>query len=114
MMRFVIAVALACFVTPAFAEAGKQETCRLSGELMNAVRQARLDRVSKGNAPSHILAENPAWPAAYGQAIPALVDQVYAMKRREVRKNDLGALAEQQCLQQWDLIQAQKKNLQTN
>ena len=114
MMRFVLAICCAAFCTPVVAEAGKEETCQRTGELMGAVQQARLDRVSERKATEHILAENPTWPARYGQALPLMVEQVYGMKRRDVRNNDLAALAEQQCLQQWDLIEAQKKNLQTN
>ena len=114
MMRFVLAIVCAGLCAPAVAETGKEETCQRTGELIGAVQQARLDRVSKRNAVSHVLAENPSWPASYGQALPLMVDQVYGMKRKDLRDIDLAALAEQQCLEQWDLMAAQKKNLQTN
>ena len=114
MTRFVIAFALATFATPMLAEASKEESCRYQGQVMAAVQKARMDRVSKDKAATEILASSPTWPTEYSQAIPPLVDQVYSMKRRDVRKNDLGALFEQQCLANWDQIQAMKKSMQSN
>lgn len=114
MVRLVIAFALATIGTPMLAEASKEESCRYQGQVMAAVQKARMDRVSKDKAEATILGSNPTWPAEYSQAIPPLVDQVYSMKRRDLRKNDLGPLFEQQCLANWDQIQAMKKSMQSN
>ncbi len=114
MTRFVIAFVVAALGTPMLAEASKEESCGYQGQVMAAVQQARMDRVKKDRVETEILASNPTWPAEYSKAIPPLVDQVYAMKRRDLRKNDLGALFEQQCLANWEQIQAMKKSLQSN
>ncbi|MEM9575916.1 MAG: hypothetical protein AAF999_02755 [Pseudomonadota bacterium] len=114
MMRFVIALALTSFGAPVLAEASKEESCRYQGQVMAAVQKARMDRVSKDKAASEILASGPTWPDEYSNAITPMVEQVYSMKRRDLRKNDLGALFEQQCLANWDQIQAMKKSMQSN
>lgn len=81
---------------------------------MAAVQQARLDRVAQDKVEDTILSSEPEWPEQYSKAIPQLAAHVYSMKRKDLRKNDLGATFEQQCLQNWDQIQAMQKQLQSN
>jgi hypothetical protein len=98
----------------AFAEDGKEVSCKYQGQVMAAVQQAALDRVKQEDVAATIASSNPTWPAQYSNAIPPLAEQVYSMKRRDLKKHDLGAVLEAQCLQNWDQIQAIKKGLQTN
>lgn len=109
-----IALAAALLAAPAYASERKEQSCKYQGQVMAAVRQARLDRVQQDEVQQVILDSNPDWPAAYSNAIPQLAEHVYAMKRRDLKNADLGAAFEQQCLQNWDQIQAMQKQLKSN
>ncbi len=110
-----VAALLAVFlVAPVQASENKKESCKYQGQVMAAVQAARLDRVSQENVEEVILATDPVWPEQYSKAIPQLAAHVYAMKRRDLRNTDLGAIFEQQCLENWDQIQAMTKQLKSN
>ena len=79
--------------------------------MIRAIQQARLDRVKLRDVMKVIVASNPPWPANYSKAIPTYAPWVYDQKMRDLRKTDLGTSFEQQCLEQWDLIQEQQKQL---
>ena len=112
MFRHFFALMLFVSATPLLAEElSKEESCRYQGLVMSAVQQARLDRVKKADVEQVIRASNPPWPDEVSNAIPPLVNHVYAMKRRDVRRNDLGPMLEQQCVENWDQIQAMKNSL---
>ncbi len=96
----------------ASAQDSKEDSCRYQGAVMAAVQDARMTRVKQEKAEANILESEPDWPAQYSKAIPQLVEHVYAMKRRDLRNIDLGAVFEEQCLSNWDQIQQLQKNLQ--
>lgn len=109
-MRLLAIAVFLCAGAPA-AFADKASECKLQGEVMSAVQQARLDRVSKDSAPDKIVADNPDWPEGLSTALPALVEYVYGLKRRDLKNADLGAAAEASCLENWEQIQAMKKSV---
>ncbi len=105
-LRGVAALALgAILAMPAYA-GEKEDTCKLQGEVMAAVQQARLDRVSKKKVVETVIAANPEWPAGMEAAMPQVVDFVYEQKRKDLKNVDLGETAEAQCLESWDQIKA--------
>ncbi len=105
-------IALACLLaTPALAEKNKVESCGYQADVMAAVQKARLDRVKEGNVEQTILADNPSWPNEYSAAIPGLTKHVYQLKRRDLRKVDLGAQFRTQCIENWDRIQEMQQGL---
>ena len=109
-----IALAAALLAAPAYASETKEESCKYQGQVMAAVQQARLDRVKQEEVEQVILDSEPEWPEAFSNAIPQLASHVYAMKRRDLKGVDLGAAFEEQCLQNWDQIQAMQQQLQSN
>lgn len=85
----------------------KEDICKLQGEIMSAIQQARLDRVSKSKVVGKVMEDNPEWPAKLeDEALPQLVDFIYAMKRRDLKDVDLQVVTEQQCLDNWEQIKA--------
>lgn len=98
------------FAVPAQA-ADKETECQFQADLIGAVQQARLDRVRKDTLTETLLAANPDWPEGAATAIPTIGEYVYGFKRRELRKIDLGAATQQQCLENWEQIQALKKSM---
>ena len=113
MIRALLAAAgLALSLSPAQAdEAQKQAACRLQAEVVGAVQQARLDRVRKERLTETLTAAHPDWPEGTVQAIPAIGEFVYSYSRRELREVDLAATSQQQCLENWDQIQALKNSV---
>lgn len=103
--------ALFLLSTPVLAQETKEESCGYQADVVRAIQQARMDRVKEGDVAGTIAASNPAWPANYNAAIPQLTTWVYEQKRRDLRKMDLGGVLYQQCVDNWDQIQALKNNL---
>ena len=112
MIRITLVAAL--LAVPAYAAERKEESCKYQGQVMAAVQAARLDRVAKTDVEQVILDSDPAWPEQYSKAIPQLTAHIYAMKRRDLKATDFGPLLEQQCLENWDQIQAMQKQLKSN
>lgn len=110
-----LALAAGLFLTlaapAARAEDSKEVSCSYQGQVAAAVQKARLDRVPESDVEATILASNPTWPQNYSAAIPQLTGWVYQQKRRDLRKVDLGAFFEAQCLENWDQIQEMKRNM---
>lgn len=94
----------------ALAKQSKEEACALQGNVMSAIQQARLDRVSKAKVIPTVYDANPDWPESMKSALPGMVDWVYSMKRRDLRKVQLGPVTQQQCLDNWDALQDLAKN----
>lgn len=110
LIRLTLAAAL--LATPALAAdeaVKKEEACRYEGQVMSAVQKARLDRVKQDDVAAHIAATNPSWPENYSKAIPQMAGYLFQLKRRDVKKNDFGAIWEQQCLQTWEQRQEMLK-----
>lgn len=106
-----VAIVLAA---PTYAAENKEESCKYQGQVMAAVQQARLDGVKQDEVVETILAASPEWPDQYSNALPQLSAHIYSLRKRDLRKNDFGAILEQQCLENWDQIQEMKKQLQSN
>lgn len=109
MIRYVLAASL--LATPALAKETKEESCSYQAQVIQAIQKARLDRVKQADVVSTIAASNPTWPAQYNAAIPQFVPWVYEQKMRDLRKTDLGAQLQAQCLENWDKIQKMQKEL---
>ncbi|UWR49974.1 hypothetical protein [Phaeobacter inhibens] len=109
-----LALVAALLATPVYAAEKKEKSCKYQGQVMAAVQQARLDRVKQADVSQTILDGDPSWPDQYSKAIPQLTAHVYSLRKRDLRDTDLGALMEQQCLENWDQIQKMKKQLQSN
>ena len=98
MTRFALTCTAALFALPVFADE-KAESCGYQAEVVAAVQQARLDRVSERGVTDHILAKGPTWPEKYNNTIPLIAPWVYEQKRRVVRNEDLAAAWNELCLQ---------------
>ena len=118
MLRMTLAaasLAAATAVSPLWAdEIGKEDSCKFQGQVMAAVQQARMDRVAQDKVAETILSANPNWPPQFSNTIDPLTAHVYGMKRRDLRKVDLGAVLEQQCLDNWDQIQEMQHSLSSD
>lgn len=106
--RFLLVAALAFPALPGLAQS-KEEACRQQGDLVGAIQQARLDRVRQAEVVPTLVAANPEWEKL-SEAMPQMVEFVYGLKRRDLRKVALGPVTEAQCLQNWDQLQALTKN----
>lgn len=98
MTRFALTCAIAMCAAPVLADE-KAESCGYQADVVAAVQQARLDRVSERNVAEHILAQEPTWPEKYNNTIPLIAPWVYEQKRRVVRNEDLAAAWNELCLQ---------------
>jgi hypothetical protein len=88
-----------------------EEACALQGQMMGAVQLAYLDRVKQAKATEHVLAANPDWPAGAVDALPALVNYVYSLKRRQLKDVDLGAQTKTTCLENFEQIKKIQQTL---
>lgn len=100
MRFFTFATAVALGLTGAeMAEANseKREYCSHQGDIVAALRQAKLDRVPERQAEAHVIA-SATWPAKYNPAVPIYVGEIYKIKRRDLKNTDLGAQWTQTCM----------------
>lgn len=101
-MKFVTAAVfpalLAGAVVAQEAQLSKEEDCRYQAQVAAAVQKARLDGVREKKVAEAIARSKPNWPARYNNAIPIFAGAVYGMKKRELRKVDLGAQWMEMCL----------------
>lgn len=109
MVRFTLVAML--LGTAAFAEDGKEDVCKYQGAVMSAIQEARLDRVKMEDLPTHFEEIGASWPENYNVAIGQFAPIVYGAKKRDLKKVDLGAQLETQCLENWDQIQQMKKTV---
>ena len=92
-------VAYVSVAAPAWAVIGDAEVnCAYQADVVQAVRQARLNRVKERSVADHVAASAPAWPEKYNAVVPLVTPWVYEMKMREVKANDLGAAWKEMCL----------------
>ncbi|WP_415401877.1 hypothetical protein [Tateyamaria sp. SN3-11] len=99
MTRFSLILATAMLASPALAQ-DKAESCGYQAEVVAAVQQARLDRVSERDVQTHILGQSPTWPEQYNSAIPLVTPWVYEQKRKVIRDESLADAWSELCLQQ--------------
>ena len=90
--------------TPAFAEDKSQEVCGYMSEIVDAIQQARLDRVPERKVRQAVLDGEPTWPERYNNAIVHMTPWVYEQRMRDVRKTDLGEAWREVCVTNWDQI----------
>lgn len=100
MKRVVFSLFMSALAGPALAEETKEESCALQAQVVEAIQQARLDRVAERDVPEHILAQGPTWPERYNNAIPLITPWVYEQKRRTIRNESLSDAWNELCLQQ--------------
>lgn len=97
---FTLATVLALGVSAghmAEASSEKQEYCGHQGDIVAALRQAKLDRVPERQAQAHVIA-SATWPAKYNAAVPIYVGEIYKINRRDLKTTDLGAQWTQTCM----------------
>lgn len=95
----ILVVCMAGLATPAMAAtAAKTEDCGLQGQVVSAVQQARLAKVSERKVNAHVLAGENTWPERYNNMIPLVSPWVYDQKRKDIAEKDLGAVWNDVCL----------------
>ena len=108
LVRTVLAIALATTALPAVAQDAE---CSFQAGVVGAIQKARLDRISKDRVVPGLLEANPNWPDSMEAALPGLVDWIYSQRMRDLRKTDLAAVSKQQCLDNWEQLQALGKSV---
>ena len=86
--------------TPAVSQTAKEQDCVYQAQVVEAVRQARIARVSERKVADTIKAGNPSWPDKYSNAISLVAPWVYEMKMRDVKGKDLAGAWKEVCLSQ--------------
>jgi len=110
-MAMALTAALLMTSGPAHAASEKEADCQFQANLLSAVQQARLNGVAKANLTIVMKASNPGLSDTVLATIPAIGEHVYGIKRRDLKKIDLGATTKTQCLENWDQIQEMKKTI---
>lgn len=100
MMRFVLVAALSITAVPALSQTEKEVSCGYQAQVVDAIQQARLDRVKERNVKKTLRDSDPTWPENYDAAIPLIAPWVYELPMKQVRENDLGDVWTEMCLQQ--------------
>ena len=100
MIRFTLFTVFCVFASPtlAVAEISKADDCGYQADVVAAIQVARLNRVKEANLADAIAQTNPAWPDQYNNAIPILGGSIYQIKRRDLKKTDLGVQWKEACL----------------
>ena len=93
------------------AQTQKERDCAVQGQVMGAVQQARLDGVRKNKLVEAVTAANPDLSQKDLDTVPAIGAHIYDIKKRDLKKVDLGAVAQAQCLENYDQIQALQKSI---
>jgi|TARA_R110000850_G_scaffold29198_8_gene80770 hypothetical protein len=94
----VIVAGLLSSAAPVFAASDAEVDCGYQAAVVEAVRQARIERVKERSVPAHVAAASPEWPEKYNAVVPLVAPWVYEMKMRDVKANDLGAAWKEMCL----------------
>lgn len=98
MVSMVFAGSMLVTAAPAFAATAAEVDCAYQADVVEAVRQARIDRVKEREVSAAIKAKAPTWPEKYNAAIPLIAPWVYEMKMGDVKQNDLAAAWKELCL----------------
>jgi hypothetical protein len=100
MTRFTLFAALCIFATPTLAadKISKAEDCGYQADVVAAIQVARLDRVKEAKLAEAIAQTDPTWPDKYNNAITVLGGPIYQIKRRDLKKVDLGVQWKEACL----------------
>lgn len=97
MLRYSLACAIALMAQPAFAQSEKEISCGYQADVVGAIKQARLDRVSERKLREE-LAKTATWPEKYNNIIPIIAPSIYEKKRRDLRNEDLAGWWREQCM----------------
>lgn len=100
-MKYVVlalAAALALNAGSAAAETAKEADCGHQAAIVSAIQKARMDRVKERKVSEAVLAGEVTWPERYNAAIPLFTGEIYKLKKRDLRKTDLGAQWKAACL----------------
>ena len=100
MTRFTQVAALCAFAMPTLAAdyISKEADCGFQADVVAAIQAARLDRVQEAKLAEIIAQTNPTWPDEYSNAITILGGPIYQLKRRDLKKVDLGVQWKEACL----------------
>lgn len=104
-------IGLAVMAGSAQAQSQKERDCAIQGQVMGAVQQARLDGVRKNKLVEAVKASNPDLSQKVLDTIPAIGGHIYTMKKRDLKKIDLGDIAQTQCLENYEQIQALQNSI---
>ncbi|MEM6941525.1 MAG: hypothetical protein AAF943_13005 [Pseudomonadota bacterium] len=101
------------FASPVVAQADRDAECALQGDLFRLIQQARLDGVRVGQVPAAVAEARPQYSEKLLATVPQLANYVYAeFTKRQLRNLDLGEQTRQQCVANWDQIQAMRDAVQ--
>ncbi len=93
-----ITASLLATAAPVLAQTAKETDCTYQADVVEAVRQARIERVKERKVPAHVQAAAPGWPEKYNAVVPLVAPWVYEMKMADVKANDLGAAWKEMCM----------------
>ena len=93
-----ITAGLLATAAPVLAQTAKETDCTYQADVVEAVRQARIERVKERKVPAHVQAAAPGWPEKYNAVVPLVAPWVYEMKMADVKANDLGAAWKEMCM----------------
>lgn len=91
MTRLIPSVAALILLSQPALAVTKKEDCTYQAAIVAAVQRARLDGVKQADLVETIVPGNREWPESYNNAIPIFAAQIYGLKKRQLKKNDLGA-----------------------
>lgn len=89
---------LAILAGSAQAQTKKETECGYQGDIVAAIQQARMNKVSEKKVPDTVLAGEVTWPERFNAAIPIFTGEIYKLKMRDLRKTDLGKQWLEACL----------------
>jgi hypothetical protein len=99
MTRFSLFATLCVFASPTLAaDLSKEADCGYQSDVVAAIQAARLERVKEADLADAVAATNPTWPENYNNAVTVLAGPIYDLKRRDLKKVDLGEQWKEACL----------------
>lgn len=100
MTRFALIATFCAIALPVMAEdeISKETDCGYQADVVAAIQTARLDRVKEAKLAEAIAETDPTWPEQYSNAVTVLAGPIYDLKRRDLKKVDLGAQWKEACL----------------
>lgn len=93
-----LALGMSVSAAPGFAASKKEKECGYQADIVAAVRQARLDRVSERKVTETVLAGEVTWPERYNPAIAIFAGEIYKLKMRDLRNTDVAKQWRGACL----------------
>ena len=97
MLRIAVPVVLTLTALPVAAQTEKEISCGHQSDVVQAVKQARLDGVKERDLPSSLSADA-TWPEKYNNIIPLLAPSIYEKSRKDLKTEDLKTWWYTECL----------------